>query len=149
MPSVFDDDAVKKITAVVQKALNADPRLRPDYQRKYRGNEGGAGFLAKITAVSGSFPYWAYTVQRITTWSPTTAATDGTNLTAYNRCETHLTSYPSEYGYGLTITASDGTINSGSCKIIPIGVGAVVWVDDAWGSDGTHYYTFQLDNSGQ
>ncbi len=89
--------------------------------------------LARITAVSGSFPAWSYTVKLLKWYnSANTGAsrwvTTGSDITGVvNRMEFAPESgYPYIYGNGSNITASDGTVDSGSCVIIPIGVGAVV-----------------------
>lgn len=86
---------------------------------------------AKITAVNGSFPTYSYTVQKVIAYDASLAGsarwvTDGIDITGVlNRCEFSGTP-PYTYGTGNTITASDGTVNSSSCKIIPIGIGSVV-----------------------
>ena len=88
-------------------------------------------FKAKITAVSGSFPAWSYTVQKITSYNSSLSnaakwVTDGNDITGVvNRAEFGGTPNYT-YGNGVTITNSDGTVNSTSCKIIAIGVGSVV-----------------------
>jgi hypothetical protein len=113
-------------------------------------------FLARITAVSGSFPTWSYTVQRFTNYKAanTGAArwqTDGRNITSVlNRCEFGPASgYPYTHGTGVTVTASDGTVNSGSCKMVAIGIGSTVEVRTDLASDGTLLYSFYAANSAQ
>jgi hypothetical protein len=82
---------------------------------------------------TGSFPAWSYTCQRVIGYDSTATGaarwiTDGVDLTFLNRCEfaPPAGTYPYTYGTGNTITASDGTVNGTACKIVPIGVGAVV-----------------------
>ncbi len=91
-------------------------------------------FPAKIVAVTGGFPNWLYTCQKLTKvdWNTyplsSSFVVDGNNLAAINRMEfsSPTGAYPYVYGNGCSISASDGTVNGGSCKIIPIGVGATV-----------------------
>lgn len=114
-------------------------------------------FRARITAVSGTFPAWSYTCQRITGYdsSLTGAArwvTDGVDIAGVlNRAEfAPASGYPYIYGNGSNITDSSGTVDSGACVIIPIGVGAVVDVTtnkDTTG--GTMVYSFVAMNSAE
>jgi hypothetical protein len=111
-------------------------------------------FIAKITAVSGSFPTWTYTVQRVLSYDTTQTGaarwvTDGVNITGVlNRCE--FSGTPNyTYGTGNNITASDGTINAGSCKIIPIGVGNVVDITGIPNNSSTITLSFSQASSGQ
>lgn len=112
-------------------------------------------FEARITNKSGAFPAWTYTIQRVTKKDTTQTGylqwvTDGTDLSATNRSEfAPQSSYPYTYGNGVTITASDGTVNSGSCKIAPIGVGAVVNVSTDIDQSGNTVYSFSEMNSAQ
>jgi hypothetical protein len=110
----------------------------------------------RITAVSGSFPEWTYTGQRVIGYnsSLTGAArwlTDGTDVTLKNRCEFASPDgdYPYTYGTGSTITASDGTVNSTACKIIPIGVGATPDVDADFDETGAVLLSFFAANSAE
>jgi hypothetical protein len=89
--------------------------------------------LYRITAVTGSFPTWSYTVQRVIRFDSSLVGaarwvTDGNDKTAINRGEFAPPSgtYPYTYGNGSNITASDGAVDTGECVIIPIGVGTVV-----------------------
>ncbi|MCL2647728.1 MAG: hypothetical protein FWD61_12080, partial [Phycisphaerales bacterium] len=64
-------------------------------------------FLARITYVSGSFPVWSYTVQRIRKYDPSQTGpeawvTDGKNITGVlNRFEWTPASYPYWHGAGV------------------------------------------------
>jgi len=109
----------------------------------------GARFSAKITNVSGSFPIWTYTIQRVTSYSSSTATwlTDGINLTAFNTCETNVTS--GTFGNGITITSASGQANSGSCVIQSIGVNAVVDVCAHAKENGLPVFRFCVSNSAQ
>lgn len=113
-------------------------------------------FLARITAVSGSYPKWTYTVQRVIAYDSTLtgaarAVTDGTNLTACNGFELVTGTAPYTHATGVTISnATDGTVNSGSCKIKAIGVGALVYVTPVFNADPvTVTYLFSAANSAQ
>ncbi len=111
--------------------------------------------LARITAVSGSFPQWSYTTQYVTGYdsSQTGAAkwvTDGVDLTGcLNTLETTGTA-PYTYGNGITITSSSGQCNSTACVIQPIGVGAVVELTVSRDQNGgAAIRSFRAENSGQ
>jgi hypothetical protein len=116
-----------------------------------------ASFLARITGVSGSFPKWTYTVQRLTAYDASLtgaarAVTDGDSLTAYNGFELVTGTAPYTHAAGVTISnATDGSVNSGSCKIKSIAVGAVVWVVPVFNAsaDGSVTYLFSVPNSAQ
>ncbi|MCL2647706.1 MAG: hypothetical protein FWD61_11970, partial [Phycisphaerales bacterium] len=66
-----------------------------------------AGFQGRITSVSGSFPVWNYTVQRVTKYDPSQTGpeawvTDGKNITGVlNRFEWTPASYPYWHGAGV------------------------------------------------
>ncbi len=118
-------------------------------------------FPCKITAVSGTFPQWNYEGQQVISISSTGGhisygqTISVVRLLMFNRMETYSASYPYTYGNGVTITASDGTVNSGSCKIVSIGVGSVVDVtglqllDDAGNPTQNVLYSFAQANSCQ
>lgn len=114
--------------------------------------------LYKITAVTGTFPAWSYTAQLIVGYDSSLVGearwvTDGVNVTGVlNRMEFAPAggTYPYTYGNGSNITASDGTVDSGSCVIIPIGVGAVVDVTGGWDIDAdATIYSFAQANSAE
>lgn len=96
---------------------------------------GGGKSLYKITEANGTFPAFAYVGQRITGYDSSLTGharwtTDGVDVDLINRCEfAPASGYPYTYGNGSNITDSDGTVDGGTCVIIPIGVGAVVEVD--------------------
>jgi hypothetical protein len=110
-------------------------------------------FLARIIAVSGSFPTWTYTVQRVTGYDSGETAeekwtTDGVDLTATNRAE--FAGTPSyTYGTGSTITDVSGAVNGTSCLTIAIGVGAVVELRAGVDEEGSPIYSFIAMNSAQ
>jgi hypothetical protein len=115
-----------------------------------------ARFTARITAVSGSFPAWSYTVQRVVSYNSAgtgaaRAVTDGVNLTALNGFELVTGTAPYTHATGITITnATTGVVNSGSCLIQAIGVGAVVDVDTIPDSSGGGVtYIFKVPNSAE
>ncbi len=112
-------------------------------------------FPARITSVSGSFPTWSYTVQRIVSFNSTLTGaakwvTDSTNITGVlNRCEFAGTATYT-YGTGLSITnASTGVVNSTTCVYKSIGVGNVVDVTGLPNNSGTITYSFSQTNSAQ
>lgn len=112
-------------------------------------------FLARITAVSGSFPTWSYTAQRVTGYDPTQtgaarALTDGHDITSViNGFELVANSPTYTHATGVSITNTDGTVNSGSCKIQSIGVGAVVPLYPLSNTSSTTTYMFCMANSAQ
>jgi hypothetical protein len=113
-------------------------------------------FKARITAVSGGFPIWAYTVQRITGFNSGNTGylkwtTNGTDIAGVLNGSEFATQsgYPYTYGNGVTITASDGTVNGGSCKIKPLGIGRTVSLNVTLDQSGGLVYYFEADNSAQ
>jgi hypothetical protein len=112
------------------------------------------GFSARITSVSGSFPTFDYTVQKIASYNTTLSnaakwVTDGVSIASVkNRAEFGGTP-PYTYGNGMTITSSTGQINSTSCLIKAIGVGAGVDVTMVLNESRSAVYSFSAMNSGQ
>lgn len=107
-------------------------------------------FLAQITSVSGSFPKWSYTGQRVISYDGTSVTTDGINLTMDNGFELNTGTPPYTHATGVTITATDGTVNSTACKIQPIGAGAVVEVLGVRNGTASNVsYMFCMANSAQ
>jgi hypothetical protein len=90
-------------------------------------------YRARITAVSGSFPQWNYTGQRVIGFDSSLSGvnqylTDGIDLALINLAEFAGTP-PYTYGNGVLITSSSGQINSTAAVIRPaVGVGACVTV---------------------
>ncbi len=120
-----------------------------------KGRSQPAKYRARITAVSGSFPQWSYTVQRLVRHDSSQSGvakrvTDGINLTGVlNDAETPGTA-PYTYGNGITITSSSGQCNSTACVIQPIGVGACVDVIVQQNiTGGVAFRAFSAMNSGQ
>lgn len=150
----LDNESIRILRQMVREYLGQD-RTPPRQELPYRDGRPG-GFLAKVTAVAGSFPKWDYTVRRVVKYDSTLsgaarAVTDTTDLTAYNGFELVTGTAPYTHADGVTISnATDGNVNSGSCKIKSIGVGAVVYVtpiSNATGDDVT--YLFSVPNSAQ
>jgi hypothetical protein len=112
-------------------------------------------FKARITAVTGSFPAWSYTVQKVIGYNSSLSnaarwVTDGVDITGVlNRCEFGGTPNYT-YGTGNTITNTDGTVNSTSCKVVAIGIGAVPDCSVDVDANGNVLVTsFELQNSAQ
>ncbi len=110
---------------------------------------------AKIITSSGSFPQWSYTVQLIKKYDSSLSGnakwvTDTVTISGVtNRAETAGT-VPYTYGGGNLITNSNGTVNSGTCKIIPIGADAIVDLSMTWNYvTGNPQYSFCMANSSQ
>lgn len=116
---------------------------------------GGGGFFARITNVSGSFPLFTYTGQRVIGYDSTLtgsarAVTDGEDKTLVNGFELVTGTAPYTHAVGVTISnATTGVVNSGSCVIKAIGIGAVVWVEPFTSSSGDITYLFSAPNSAQ
>jgi hypothetical protein len=113
-------------------------------------------FRVRITAVAGSFPVWSYTVQKVTGFNSANVGylkwvTDGRNITGVlNTFEfAPQSGYPYIHGTGVSVTASDGTVDGGSCRIIPIGVGAVVEIEGEVDENGDIVYSFGAPNSAE
>lgn len=121
----------------------------------------GSTFKARITAVSGSFPVWSYTVQRVVSKDTTKTdytmwVVDGVSLTATNGFEWTPASYPFLHGVGVWVENSSGAVSTtfgggtaGNCLIRAIGVGAVVDVSIFPDQDGNLTYAFSSPNSAQ
>lgn len=117
----------------------------------------GGSFPVQITFADAGFPVWEYTGEAAIGFDTSLSTarrvvTDAISFSGImNRCEFAPDSgYPYMYGNGNTITDSDGTINGGSCKIIPIGIGAVVDVTPLPNTNTTGFtYTFFASNSGE
>lgn len=111
-------------------------------------------FLCRITAVSGSFPTFTYTVQKVVSFNNSNSnaakwVTDSINLSAKNGAEFSGTATYT-YGNGVSITnASTGAINSQTCVIKALGVGCLVWVTAIKNVAGGYQYVFCEPNSGQ
>lgn len=92
--------------------------------------------LATITAHTGSGPV---------TWNPYTATSlDGTQTySIYNGFEP---CNGSPGPLGVNVSASDGTVNGGSCVVQPIGVGAIVQI--TWDAHNSRW-AFAQPNSAQ
>lgn len=110
--------------------------------------------LAKITAASGTRTY-SYTVQRILRFDSTQTLakdkwiTDGVNIiNVTNRLELGGTATYTE-GTGVSITNADGTVNSGTCKYVPLGIGAVVEIELTYDASFVKKYSFAQANSAQ
>ncbi len=119
-------------------------------------------FKYRITGVSGSFPVWSYTCQRViyrntgltdqTQW-----VTDGINVAGVsNRCEWTPGSYPFIHGTGVMVENSSGAVSTtysggtaGNCKIRAIGVGSVVDLDIDTDQNYAPNYSFYVPNSAQ
>jgi hypothetical protein len=120
-----------------------------------------ATFKARITAVTGSFPVWTYTVQRLVSINTantdaTRRVTDGVNLTAKNGMEWTPAAYPYIHGNGLKIANSSGAVattfagsTASTCLIRSIAVGAVVDVTALLDQSGNVVYEFTEPNSAQ
>ena len=136
-------------------------------------------FPGRITDVSGSFPVWDYTIAPVVSYDTTKTDptqwvigglalnnistdelsglfTEGlstlsldSSISALNRCEWVPASYPFTHGTGATVTDSDGTLASGPCVIVPIGIGSVVDVSTTFDEDGNPVYSFYAPNSAQ
>lgn len=159
-PVIFTEGAAGNIADTVRRVLrdggdrSAPPRRGP----RYVGND---EFLARITAVSGSFPTWSYTVQRVTSYNSANSnaakwVTNGTNITAKNGMEFGGTA-PYTYGNGVTVAnASTGAVatafggsTASTCLIRSIAVGALVWVSPLLDENGSAVYVFNAANSAQ
>jgi hypothetical protein len=113
--------AVRDFDATGRNKLRRGPQLRPT----------SFTFRARITAISGSFPQWSYTCQRVIGFdsSLTGAAqdvTDGVDLTACKNTSELTGTPPYYYGNGVPITSSSGQANSSMCVIQALGVGSCV-----------------------
>ena len=121
-----------------------------------------SGFRCRITAISGSFPVWTYTVETVVKCDPSQTGpgrwvTDGKPITGVrNRFEWVPTSYPYTHGVGVQIADNTGAVaesftgsNAGECKIRSIGIGAVVDVSVDYDDQGKAYYSFAAANSAQ
>jgi hypothetical protein len=120
-------------------------------------------FAGRITSVSGTFPEWVYTVQRVESYDSTQTqynkwVTDTvTSYTCKNRCEWTPTSYPFLHGAGFKVTNSNGFVaesydepsTASDCKVRAIGVGSVVDVTLTTDEDDEPVYSFYQPNSAQ
>lgn len=163
---VLSNKAIDEIARIIQKVdtirgsgVTNTPdsiiinSLPPTKATNFNPPISGMSFKARITAVSGSFPIFTYTCQRVVSVNPalTTAAgwvTDGVNLTpAYNAGSEFSGTPPYIYGNGVLITSSSGQVNSTDCVIQSIGVGAVVDLCLTTDGSGNTYYLFSAMNS--
>jgi hypothetical protein len=117
---------------------------------------------ARITAATGSFPVWSYSVQLVGGY--TTANTDptawvmtGPTITnVKNRCEWTPGSYPYQHGCGVEVANSLGYVATnigggiaGTCMIQHIGIGSTVDLSADVDQNGNTVLSFYAPNSAQ
>lgn len=109
-------------------------------------------FACRVTAVSGSFPQWSYTCQRVTGYDSTQTAaarwvTDGIDITGCINTMEQSGTPTYTFPTGVSITSSTGQVNSTACVIKSIGVGAVVDLSFVVDSAGVPVFRFAQPNS--
>src|SRR4051812_28900578 len=102
----------QRIENAIHFAEQQQKRLSPD-GTKWTRSRMYRPMRYRITQVSGSFPEWNYTGQLVIGYDSSYDdenqwATDGVDVTIYNRCEWTPADYPFTHGAGMKVTDDKG-----------------------------------------